>query len=204
MMDKRIEQSVAADGIDRRGFLKCMAWVGTGLVWTVGSGIPGCVKFEEAADEAKTGDFSFAQISDSHIGFSKEPNKDVTATLQAAIDKLNALKEQPSFLLHTGDLTHLSKSDEFDKVGEVLKGFKGGPAFFVPGEHDLFADDGKGRVARPDQARGRRQAQKRPGRDADQLHREQEVGGHQRYITRVSKQANGRCQPASVGSRPGG
>jgi hypothetical protein len=143
-MDKRIEQGITNDGIDRRGFLKCMAWVGTGLVWTVGSGIPGCTKVDEAsADGSKTGDFSFAQISDSHIGFSKEPNKDVTATLQAAIDKLNAQKEQPSFLLHTGDLTHLSKPEEFDTVAEVLKGFKGGPAFFVPGEHDLFTDDGK-------------------------------------------------------------
>jgi 3',5'-cyclic AMP phosphodiesterase CpdA len=142
-MDKKIEQGCADDGIDRRGFLKCMAWVGTGLVWTVGSGIPGCAKFNKAAAESKTGDFSFAQISDSHIGFRKEPNKDVTATLQAAIDQLNALKEQPSFLLHTGDLTHLSKPEEFDTVAEVLKGFKGGPAFFVPGEHDLFSDDGK-------------------------------------------------------------
>jgi 3',5'-cyclic AMP phosphodiesterase CpdA len=142
-MDKKIEQGFADDGIDRRGFLQCMAWVGTGLVWTVGSGIPGCAKFNEAAAESKPGDFSFGQISDSHIGFSKEPNKDVTATLQAAIDKINSLKKQPSFLLHTGDLTHLSKPEEFDIVAEVLKGFKGGSTFFVPGEHDLFADDGK-------------------------------------------------------------
>jgi hypothetical protein len=115
-MDKKTEQGIAGDGIDRRGFLKCMAWVGTGLVWTVGSGIPGCAKFGEPVAEASKGDFSFAQISDSHIGFSKEPNKDVTATLQVAIDKLNVLKEQPSFLLHTGDLTHLSKPEEFDTV----------------------------------------------------------------------------------------
>ncbi len=140
-MDKWIEQCVGDDGIDRRGFLECMAWAGTGLVWTVGAGISGCAKFEEVADECKTGDFSFAQISDSHIGFSKEPNKDVTATLRAAIDKLNALKERPAFLLHTGDLTHLSKAEEFDTVAEILKGFKGGSTFFVPGEHDLYDDD---------------------------------------------------------------
>jgi 3',5'-cyclic AMP phosphodiesterase CpdA len=142
-MEKRIEPTRDADGIDRRGFLKCMAWVGTGLVWTVGAGIPGCARLEESADASEKGDFSFVQISDSHIGFSKEPNKHVTATLAAAIDKLNALKNQPSFLLHTGDLTHLSRPQEFDTVAEVLKGFKGGPAFFVPGEHDLFSDDGK-------------------------------------------------------------
>jgi len=144
-MDKTIEQNVAGDGIDRRGFLQCMAWVGTGLVWTVGAGIPGCSQVgDKAADAAdKKGDFSFAQVSDSHIGFAKEPNKDVTATLQVAIDKLNALKERPDLLLHTGDLMHLSKPEEFDTCAEVLKGYKGGETFYVPGEHDLFTDDGK-------------------------------------------------------------
>src|SRR5215471_18872343 len=100
-----------ADGIDRRGFLHCMAWVGTGLVWTVGGGILGCQQVGETSArgaDAK-GDFTFAQLSDSHIGFSKEPNKDVTATFQAAVDKLNGLKQRPDFVLHTGDLTHLSK-----------------------------------------------------------------------------------------------
>jgi 3',5'-cyclic AMP phosphodiesterase CpdA len=130
----------AGDGIDRRGFLECMAWVGSGLAWTVAGGIPASVR---AGAPAARGDFSFAQISDSHIGFSKEPNRDVTATLQAAVDRLNALKDRPDFLLHTGDLTHLSKPEEFDTCAEVLKGFKGGEIFFVPGEHDLFTDDGK-------------------------------------------------------------
>src|SRR5262252_756725 len=101
-MDKRIEHDIAGDGIDRRGFLQCMAWVGTGLVWTMGGGIPACARVAEPADAAEKGDFSFAQISDSHIGFRKEPNKDVTATLKLAIDKINALKERPAFLLHTG------------------------------------------------------------------------------------------------------
>jgi 3',5'-cyclic-AMP phosphodiesterase len=131
------------DGVDRRGFLKCMAWAGTGLVWAVGAGLPGCTKMgDPAAAAEKKGDFSFAQLSDSHIGFAKEPNKDVTATLQAAVEKVNALKERPDFLLHTGDLTHLSKPEEFDTCAEVLKGFKG-DVFYVPGEHDLFTDDGK-------------------------------------------------------------
>ncbi len=141
-MSESIERD--ADGIDRRGFLKCMAWAGTGLVWTVGAGLPGCIKMGDAPAVAadKKGDFSFAQLSDSHIGFAKEPNKDVTATLQAAVEKVNALKERPDFLLHTGDLTHLAKPEEFDTCAEVLKGFKG-DVFYVPGEHDLFTDDGK-------------------------------------------------------------
>ena len=141
-MNKVIEHDLTGDGIDRRGFLQCMAWVGTGLVWTVGAGVPGCTRMGDAA-AAEKGDFSFAQISDSHIGFSKEPNKDVTATLKTAIDKVNALKERPAFLLHTGDLTHLAKPEEFDTCAEVIKGFKGGETFYVPGEHDLFTDDGK-------------------------------------------------------------
>jgi 3',5'-cyclic AMP phosphodiesterase CpdA len=143
-MDKVFEHD-SADGIDRRGFLQCMAWVGTGLAWTVRAGVPCCV--QAGATAAQTGDFTFAQISDSHIGFSREPNKDVTATLQIAIDKINAWKERPVFLLHTGDLTHLAKPAEFDTCAEVIKGFKG-ETFFVPGEHDLFTDDAKGYLER--------------------------------------------------------
>jgi 3',5'-cyclic AMP phosphodiesterase CpdA len=146
-MDQVIEHDLTADGIDRRGFLKCMAWVGTGLAWTVGAGIPGCTQIGETAAAAEKGDFSFAQISDSHIGFSKEPNKDVTATLKAAIDKVNALKDRPDFLLHTGDLTHLAKPEEFDTCAEVIKGFKG-ETFYVPGEHDLFTDEAKSYMER--------------------------------------------------------
>jgi 3',5'-cyclic AMP phosphodiesterase CpdA len=142
-MKQTTEPAVAGAGLARRGFLKCMAWVGTGLAWTVGAGVPGCRQVGDSTAPTRKGDFSFAQISDSHIGFSKEPNKDVTATLQTAIDRLNSLPERPDFLLHTGDLTHLSKPEEFDTVAQVLKGFKGGETFFVPGEHDLFTDDGR-------------------------------------------------------------
>jgi 3',5'-cyclic AMP phosphodiesterase CpdA len=146
MTNQRINHDPSGDGIDRRGFLRCMAWVGTGLVWTVGGGIPGCSQVGDSA-AAPEGDFSFAQISDSHIGFSKEPNKDVTATLEVAIDKINALKQRPALLLHTGDLTHLARPDEFDTCAEVVKGFKG-ETFYVPGEHDLFTDEGKSYLER--------------------------------------------------------
>src|SRR5689334_3500254 len=129
------------DGIDRRGFLRCMAWAGTGLTWAVSGGVLTSRLFgQEAAGGA---DFTFVQVSDSHIGFAKEPNKDVVATLKAAVDRINALPAPPAFLLHTGDLTHLSKPEEFDTVAEVLKGARVGRAFYVPGEHDVFSDDGK-------------------------------------------------------------
>ena len=128
------------DGIDRRGFLECMAWAGTGLVWTVGGGILSSRAFGRGADGPSGGSFSFVQISDSHIGFSKEANKDVAATLQAAVDKINGLAERPDLLIHTGDLTHLSTPREFDAVAEILKGARVGHIAYVPGEHDLIGD----------------------------------------------------------------
>ncbi len=139
-MDKVIPRDLGSDGIDRRGFLKCMAWVGSGLVWTVAGGVPRSVQAGETT--AAKGDFTFAQISDSHIGFSKEPNKDVAATLRVAISRINALRDRPEFLLHTGDLTHLSLPDEFDTCDEIVKSFRG-ETFYVPGEHDLLGDESK-------------------------------------------------------------
>jgi hypothetical protein len=130
------------DGIDRRGFLECMAWAGSGLVWTVSGGLPGAQVFGQDGKKAGPHDFSFVQISDSHIGFGKEPNKDVVGTLQAVVDKINSLPQQPAFVLHTGDLTHLAKPEEFDTVAEVLKGVKA-KVFYVPGEHDFDGDENK-------------------------------------------------------------
>ena len=86
-------QNLNNDGVDRRGFLKCMAWAGTGLVWTMSGGIPMSRAFAKGHDQmtVKGGDFTFVQISDSHIGFNKPANPDVTATLQTAINKINAM-----------------------------------------------------------------------------------------------------------------
>ena len=131
------------DGIDRRGLLKCMAWVGTGVIWTLKGGVLTSRTLAQAGSPDGLGDFTFAQISDSHIGFSKAPNTDVTGTLREAIAKLNALPTAPAFVLHTGDLSHLSKSEEFDIVAESLKAVKTERVFYVPGEHDVAADHGK-------------------------------------------------------------
>jgi Icc protein len=130
------------DGVDRRGFLHCMAWAGTGLLWSVSGGVPAARVLGQDATAAKSNSFSFVQISDSHIGFSHEPNKDVVGTLQAAVAKINALPRPPAFILHTGDLTHLAKPEEFDTVAEVLNGLKA-PVRYVPGEHDFDAEDNK-------------------------------------------------------------
>jgi 3',5'-cyclic-AMP phosphodiesterase len=128
-------------GIDRRGFLKCMAWAGTGLVWTVSGGILGCKQVDDRSDPRPTQDFTFVQLSDSHIGFSRPPNTDVTATLQEAVNRINALPQRPELLLHTGDLTHLARPAEFDTVAQVLREARAGELVCVPGEHDVTATD---------------------------------------------------------------
>jgi 3',5'-cyclic AMP phosphodiesterase CpdA len=89
------------------------------------------------------GAFTFVQISDSHMGFNKAANPDVTATLQAAVDKINMLPQTPDFIIHTGDLTHSSKPAEFDTLDQVMMGAKARQVFYVPGEHDNSVDDGK-------------------------------------------------------------
>src|SRR4051812_24417623 len=135
-------ETIGTDGIDRRGFLKCMAWAGTGMVWSFVGGVPVSHALGRSAHNAGHADFSFVQISDSHIGFNKPANADVTATLQAALDKIGASPETPDFLIHTGDLTHGSKPAEFDTLNQVLSARRN-QVFYVPGEHDTSVDDGK-------------------------------------------------------------
>ena len=133
------------DGVDRRGFLKCMAWAGTGVLWTMTGGILKSQTLSQpsaAGSAAASADLSFVQISDSHIGFNKEANKDVAATLREAVSKINALPNDPSFMLHTGDLTHLAEAEEFDTLDQILKGCKTRQVFYVPGEHDVINDNG--------------------------------------------------------------
>jgi Icc protein len=137
---------------DRRGFLKCMAWVGTGALWTMAGGVLKGSPIERVAAGAMArgmsdGGLRFAQISDSHIGFDKPANTDVTGTLRAAIAKIKAAPEQPSFVLHTGDLTHLSKPGEFDTLQQVMSELAL-PVFYVPGEHDVLGDDGQSYLQR--------------------------------------------------------
>lgn len=146
-MAEQNEQAHEQEGIDRRGFLKCMAWAGTGVLWMVQGGILKSSALGMPVSSGK-GDFSFVQISDSHIGFSKAANKDVTGTLEAAINKINKLDVPPRFLIHTGDLSHLSQPAEFDTLDQILKDSKANRTFFVPGEHDVAKDNGKGYLAR--------------------------------------------------------
>ncbi|HXE59518.1 MAG TPA: plastocyanin/azurin family copper-binding protein [Gemmatimonadaceae bacterium] len=145
-----ITTSDSDDATDRRGFLKCMAWAGTATVWVMAGGVPKSVLASRIPflTEPERNSIFFAQISDSHIGFSKEANKDVTATLQQAVARLNALPQTPALVLHTGDITQLAKPSEFDTAHQVLTGIKSDRVFYVPGEHDVATDNGASYLAR--------------------------------------------------------
>jgi 3',5'-cyclic AMP phosphodiesterase CpdA len=140
-----IEPEYDIDGIDRRGFLKCMAWAGAGVVFTLtGCGAATQRLGSSSPSPAKaTGSFSFVQISDSHIGFHKAANKDVVGTLQRCVQRINALPQRPTFVVHTGDHVHLSTPAEFDTVKQILGTIKTDRVFHVPGEHDVFVDQGR-------------------------------------------------------------
>jgi Icc protein len=133
------------DGVDRRGFLKCMAWAGTGALFVMKGGILRSYSLSDPSGlaGANGGELSFIQISDSHMGFDKAANPDVVSTLRLAVERINAAPTQPEFLLHTGDISHLSKPSEFDTVDQVLKEAKASQVFYVPGEHDVLNDNGQ-------------------------------------------------------------
>ena len=125
----------------RRDFLKCMAWAGAGTLWLMKGGVLHAQPLGEGAEAAvRDASFSFAQISDSHIGFHKAPNMDVGATFKEALALVK--KQKPTFVMHTGDLTHLSKSEQFDTLEGLVQDAGVGRVFYVPGEHDVIGDSG--------------------------------------------------------------
>ncbi len=146
--DDNVDESTFATGseafdtadVDRRGFLRCMAWAGTGMLWTMSGGVP--ISSMACAGSVPNGELFFVQISDSHIGFNKAANADVTETMRTAVAKVNALPRQPAFLLHTGDISQLAKPSEFDTADQVLREARTKDVFFVPGEHDVGSDNG--------------------------------------------------------------
>ena len=149
--DNLIVNDTSRDGIDRRGFLKCMGWAGTAVVCSISGGILTSRALGDALANPgaiAAAELNFVQISDSHIGFNKAANKDVIGTFQEAVRRINTLPKAPEFALHTGDLTHLSQADEFDTVEQVLKGSKASTVFYVPGEHDVMSDNGEQYMAR--------------------------------------------------------
>ena len=131
------------DNASRRTILKCMTWAGTGVLWTMASGVPRSLGIidQAIAAEQKHG-LTFLQISDSHVGFDKPANPNALGTLEEAIAKVKSLPAKPSFMIHTGDITHLSKLAEFDNADRVI-GTAGLDVHYVPGEHDFLDDETK-------------------------------------------------------------
>lgn len=133
--------------IDRRGALECMVWAGTGVIWTINGGVPKSKLLgfgdAQAAEQSASG-LTFLQISDSHIGFNKPANPDALGTLKEAIDKVNSLPVKPAFMIHTGDITHLSKPTQFDDADKAIGAAKL-DVHYVPGEHDLV-DENNGKA----------------------------------------------------------
>ena len=140
----------AHDGrLNRRDMMsRCAGWAGTAAVYSVAGGVVSSVGLDAAlaagrpAIEARP--FTFVQISDTHIGFDKPANPDVRATALQAVERIKALAVKPNLILHTGDITHLSKDEEFDTAKQILAGLDV-PIFYVPGEHD-FLDEGQGKA----------------------------------------------------------
>jgi len=143
------EPSEAEDGplrLSRRGALECMVWAGTGILWTLSGGVPKSLGLIGDALAAEASAFTFLQISDSHIGFNKPANPDALGTLREAIGKVKELvvKTRPAFMIHTGDITHLSQPDEFDNADQIIGEAKL-KVHYVPGEHDVI-DEGLGKA----------------------------------------------------------
>ncbi len=129
-------------GFTRRKVLECMTWAGTGVLWTISGGVPRSLGIIDEAMAQDAGGLTFLQISDSHVGFDKPANPNALATLEEAINRVKALPVKPSFVIHTGDITHLSKPGEFDDADRIISQARL-DVHYVPGEHDVLDEDVK-------------------------------------------------------------
>jgi 3',5'-cyclic AMP phosphodiesterase CpdA len=138
-----MRESDRNEGVSRRKVLECMTWAGTGVLWTITGGVPRSLGIigEAAAQEARG--LTFLQISDSHIGFDfKAPYPNSVGTLEEAIAKVNALPTKPAFMIHTGDISHLSLASQFDDADRIISQTRL-DVHYVPGEHDFVDADRK-------------------------------------------------------------
>jgi 3',5'-cyclic AMP phosphodiesterase CpdA len=136
------KKSDGGRGVHRRKVLECMTWAGTGVLWTISGGVPRSLGIIDQALAAESSKLTFLQISDSHVGFDKPANPNAIGTLQEAIGKIKSLPARPSFMIHTGDITHLSKPAEFDNADRAISE-AGLDVHYVPGEHDLIDEEVK-------------------------------------------------------------
>src|ERR1700742_2698671 len=127
-------------GLSRRRVLECMTWAGTGVLWTITGGVPHSLGLVESGRAAEPPGMPFLQISDSHVGFDKPANPNALGTLEEAIAKVKAMPIKPSFMIHTGDISHLSKASEFDDADRIISQAKL-DVHYVPGEHDFLDEE---------------------------------------------------------------
>src|SRR5215831_647558 len=139
-------------GPSRRKVLECMTWAGTGVLWTVAGGVPTSLGIIDEALAQQSKGFTFLQISDSHMGFDKPANPNAKGTLEEAIGRVKALTVKPSFMIHTGDISHLSKPAEFDDADRIISDARL-DVHYVPGEHDIIDED-QGKLYRERYGRG--------------------------------------------------
>ena len=130
------------DGVSRRKVLECMTWAGTGVLWTVSGGVPHSLGIIDEALAADAKGLTFLQISDSHVGFDKPANPNALGTLEECVKRINELPQKPAFMIHTGDITHLSKVAEFDDADRIISQTKL-DVHYVPGEHDFLDEEVK-------------------------------------------------------------
>jgi 3',5'-cyclic AMP phosphodiesterase CpdA len=128
--------------VSRRKILECMTWAGTGVLWTIAGGTPRSLGIVGETIAAEPSGLTFLQISDSHVGFDKPANPDALGTLEEAVNKIKALAVKPSFIIHTGDITHLSKPSEFDDADRIISQTRL-DVRYVPGEHDVLDENVK-------------------------------------------------------------
>ncbi|MDR3421861.1 MAG: metallophosphoesterase [Xanthobacteraceae bacterium] len=130
------------DGVSRRKVLECMTWVGTGVLWTIAGGVPHSLGLIDQAVAQEAGGLTFLQISDSHVGFDKPANPNALGTLEEAINRVNALPKKPAFMIHTGDISHLSLASQFDDADRIISRTRL-DVHYVPGEHDFLDPEQK-------------------------------------------------------------
>src|SRR5713101_4572080 len=130
------------DKPSRRNVLECMTWAGTGVLWTIAGGVTRSIGIIDGALAAEATDFTFLHISDSHVGFSRPANPNALGTLEEAIGRVKALTVKPAFMIHTGDISHISKLKEFDDADQVISQARL-DVHYVPGEHDVLDEDVK-------------------------------------------------------------
>ena len=129
-------------GVSRRKILECMTWAGTGVLWSIAGGTPRSLGIVGETMAAEPSGLTFLQISDSHVGFDKPANPNALGTLEEAVNKIKALAVKPSFIIHTGDITHLSKPSEFDDADRIISQTRL-DVRYVPGEHDVLDENVK-------------------------------------------------------------